>query len=119
MKRANPKSATTAIITKKDKKESLKMGFQIVVKTGDAGEVTLRGCADGTVEFCKWQDVKDPVTKVVTPTLVAYKWYASIVQAFERVARMRVASAAARDLSELVAAVKAIRSDIKREMGAI
>ena len=41
----------------------------------------------------------------------------NLVQAFDRVARMRVASCAAKDLAELVAHVKQIREDIKREMG--
>ncbi len=87
------------------------------VKTGDAGVVTLRGCSDGTVEFCKWVDVKDPLTKEVKPALVPYKFYASIEQAFERVSRMRVASAAATDLKELIHAIRGIRADIKKEMG--
>ena len=93
------------------------MAFQIEVQTGDAGPVILRGCDDGTVEFCKWGETKDPITKEAKPVLIAYKFYANIVQAFDRVARMRVASIAASDLKELVEGIKGVREDIKREMG--
>lgn len=93
------------------------MGFQIEVKTGDAGPVILRGCSDGTVEFCKWVEQKDPISKQTVTVLAAYKWYANIVQAFDRIARMRIASAQVNNLAELVQAIKAIREDIKREMG--
>jgi len=95
------------------------MAFQIEIKTGDAGPVTLRGCSDGTVEFCKWVDQKDPNSGEVIAVLVAYKWYANIVQAFDRIARMRIASAQVNDLKELVQAIKTIREDIKREMGVL
>lgn len=95
------------------------MGFEIEVKTGDGGPIVLRGCADGTVEFCKRVDVKDPDTKEVKPGLQAYKFYANIEQAFNRIFSMRVASATASDIKELVAEIKAIREDIKREMGAL
>ena len=95
------------------------MGFQIECKTGDAGPVTLRGCSDGTVEFCKWVEQKDKDTGEMKPVLVPYKFYANIVQAFDRIARMRIASAQANDLKELVAAIKVIRFDIQKEMGAL
>lgn len=94
------------------------MGFQIEVKTGDAGPVTLRGCDDGTVEFCKWGEVIDPKTKVKRAALIAFKYYASIEQAFDKVFRMRVASAEATTLKELVQEIRRIRQDIKTEMGA-
>jgi len=94
------------------------MGFQIEVNTGEAGPVVLKGCPDGTVAFCKWQEVKDRNTKEVKPVLVEFKWYASIEQAFQKVARMRVCSASANDIKGLVEAIRAIRDDIKKEMGA-
>lgn len=93
------------------------MGFQVEVKTGDAGPVVLRGCADGTVEFCRWAEVIDPKTKIKGPQLVPYKWYASIEQAFERVFRMRVASYDAQNIKDLVAGIREIRAEIKKEMG--
>jgi len=93
------------------------MGFQIEVKTGAEGKVVLRGCEDGTIEFCQWRDVKNKDTGLVVPTLTPYKWYTSLEQAFERVFRMRVASADATTIKELVAAVKSIRKEIKEEMG--
>jgi hypothetical protein len=95
------------------------MGFAIEVKTGEQGTVTLRGCSDGTVEMCKWGDKKDAGTGVATPTLIAFRFYASIEQAFDRVARMRVTSYDADTLKELVEGIRAIRSDIKREMGSL
>jgi len=95
------------------------MAFQIEVKTGDAGPVILRGCSDGSVEFCKWVDKKDKDSGKVSAELVAYKFYANVQQAFDRIARMRIASAQANDLKELVTAIKAIRLDILREMGAL
>lgn len=94
------------------------MGFTIEVKTGDMGPLTLRGCADGTVEMCKWGESTNSETKVKTPALIAFKYYASIEQAFDRVFRMRVASSHAATLKELVADIKRIRVDIKEEMGA-
>jgi len=93
------------------------MGFEIEVKTGDGGPVVLRGCADGTVEFCKRVEVKDTKTGGVSSGLQPYKFYANIEQAFNRIFSMRVASSTASDIKELVAAIKIIREDIKREMG--
>lgn len=101
------------------RKGETNMGFQIEVKTGDAGPVILRGCADGTIEFCKWAEVTDPKTKIKGPGLVAYKWYTSIEHAFERVFRMRAASCDAQNIKDLVAGIKQIRADIKQEMGVI
>lgn len=95
------------------------MAFQITCNTGDAGPVVLRGCSDGSVEFCKWIEQKDKATGEMKPILVAYKFYANIQQAFDRIARMRIASAQANDLKELVAAIKQIRKDILFEMGAL
>ena len=95
------------------------MAFQIETNTGDAGPVTLRGCSDGTVEFCKWVEQKDKDTGEMKPVMIPYKFYANIQQAFDRIARMRIASAQANDLKELVTAIKAIRLDILKEMGAL
>lgn len=93
------------------------MGFEIELKTGEAGNVILRGCGDGTVEMCRWQDTKDPKTKQPVTILVPFKYYASIEQAFERVAKMRIGSSTASDIKELIHAIRGIRSDIKKEMG--
>jgi len=95
------------------------MGFEVKVKAGDAGDLWLRGNSDGGVEMCKWGDITNPKTKEVTQGLIPFKWYSNIQQAFDRVARMRIASAQANDLKELVTAIKAIRLDILREMGAL
>lgn len=95
------------------------MGFQIEVKTGDAGAVIMRGCSDGTVEFCKWGEATDSVTKEKRPALIPYKFYANIEQAFNRVFSMRVASCEADNIKDLVTGIKAIRADIKAEMGAL
>lgn len=95
------------------------MGFQIVVNTGDYGPVTLRGCDDGGVEMCDLVNTKNPITKEVVPTLVATRWYADISQAFRRVTLMRIASADAKTLKELVKAIKVIHQDIQKEMGAV
>lgn len=99
------------------------MGFTIKVKTGEEGDVVLRGCSDGTVEFCAWHDVKekDKETGEITikPQLVAYKYYASVEQAFNKIARMRIGSATATSLQELTEAIRDIRKDIKREMGVL
>lgn len=94
------------------------MGFQIEVSTGDAGPVVMRGCEDGTIEFCKWQVKKDKETGEETGReLVAYKWYASLEQAWERVFRMRVCSSNAATIKELVQAVKQTRAEIRAELG--
>ena len=93
------------------------MGFQIECKTGEMGPVTLRGCSDGTVEMCAWRDVKQSDGSHL-PILTPIKYYASIEQAFDRIARMRIASAEATTLAELVKEIKRIRVDIKEEMGA-
>jgi len=93
--------------------------FEIEVKTGEFGPVVLRGCTDGTVEMCRWQDTKDVKTKEPITVLQPLKYYASIEQAFERVARMRIGSAVATDIKELVAAIRGIRADIKKEMGVV
>jgi len=93
--------------------------FQIEVKTGEEGIITLRGTSDGTVEFCKWIDDKDKDTGVVTPRLTAYKYYADISQAFNKIARMRIGSSNATSLAELMEAIKQIRLDIKKEMGTL
>ena len=95
------------------------MAFQIEVKTGDAGIVTMRGCSDGTVEFCRWVDCMDKETKVKTPTLVPYKFYANIEQAFNRILSMRVSSYEASNIKDLVLGIRAIRADIKVEMGGL
>lgn len=95
------------------------MGFTIEVKTGEEGIITLRGCSDGTVEFCKWKDEKNKDTGEVIPLLVAYKYYASIEQAFAKIARMRIGSADATSLAELTEAIRVIRKDIKQEMGVL
>lgn len=81
-----------------------------------AGPVTLRGCSDGTVEMCAWKEEKDKDTGEMVSRLVPFKWFANISQAFDRVARMRVASANAATLKELVAEIKKIREDIKHEL---
>lgn len=94
------------------------MGFEIEVKTGEMGPVTLRGCEDGTVEMCTLREQKNRQTGEPEMALVAFKYYASIEQAFDRVARMRVASTIATDLKQLTEAIRAIRLDIKRELGA-
>lgn len=94
--------------------------FQIEVKTGEEGNIILRGCSDGCVEFCAWRDVKekDKDTGEITtkPQLVAYKYYASVEQAFNKIARMRIGSSNATSLQELTEAIRDIRKDIKREM---
>lgn len=95
------------------------MGFEIEVKTGDAGTVILRGCSDGTVEFCKRGEITDPKTKEKREGLIAYEFYSNISQAFDRVARMRAASVPATNLKDLVGGIKAIREDIKNEMGVV
>lgn len=95
------------------------MSFQITVNTGEEGNVILRGCSDGTTEFCKWIDDKDKDTGIVTPRLTAYKYYASPEQAFNKIARMRIGSSTATSLQELVEAIKNIRKDIKKEMGTL
>lgn len=99
------------------------MGFQIEVKTGDEGTIIMCGCPDGTVEFCKWIDQtrKDKVTgeSVRNTELIAYKYYASVEQAFAKVARMRIGSANASTLKELLEAIKQIRQDIKKEMSVL
>lgn len=92
------------------------MGFEIEVKTGE-GTVWLRGDTSGGVEMCKMGEITDPKTKVTRTGLIAFKWFASIVQAFDRVARMRVSNSNASTLKELVDGIKAIREDIKLEMG--
>jgi hypothetical protein len=97
--------------------------FQIDVKTGEEGIVTLKGCSDGTVEFCKWVERKDKDKDTgeitVTPYLEPYKFYASVEQAFAKIARMRIGSSTATSLQELVEAIKQIRLDIKKEMGVL
>lgn len=93
------------------------MGFEIEVKTGTEETVILRGCDDGTVEFCKRGEITDPKTKEKIPGLIAFKWFANISQAFDRVARMRIANSSAVTLNELVENIKLIREDIKKEMG--
>ena len=99
------------------------MAFQIEVSTGEEGKVILRGCADGTVEFCKWiekkETNKDTGEVTHTPELCAYKYYVSIEQAFNKIARMRIGSSNATSLRELTEAIKQIRLDIKQEMGVL
>lgn len=99
------------------------MGFQIVVNTGEMGDVILRGCSDGTVEMCQWKEWEklDKETKVKTPVkeLVAFKYYANPEQAFQKVARMRVGSTMASSIQELVEAIRSVRADIKKEMGGL
>lgn len=95
------------------------MGFQIEIDTGEAGPQVLRGSADGTVELCQWREVKDKDTGSIKKILVAYKFYASIEQAFNKVARMRIGSAKAKSIKSLITEIKGIRADIKAEMGAI
>ena len=92
--------------------------FVIEIKTGDAGPVTLRGCSDGTVEMCGWKEAKQD-DGTYKSSLIAFKWFASIEQAFNRVARMRVSSYDAKNIADLVKGVKAIREDINREMGVL
>lgn len=93
------------------------MLFQIEISTGEEGKVTLRGCADGTVEFCKWQDSTDKDTKEVTTSLVPYKYYADVSQAMNKIMRMRIGSTNVTTLKELVLEIKNIREDLKKEMG--
>jgi hypothetical protein len=96
------------------------MGFEIKLNTGDVGEVWLRGCGDGTVEMCKWETLKplkDQDKSIVREGLVPFKYYASIEQAMEKVIRMRVGSSQAATLKELVQTIKAIRSDLHKELG--
>jgi hypothetical protein len=97
------------------------MGFQIEICTGEEGKVTLRGCSDGTVEFCKWTERKEKDKETgeitITPYLEPYKFYADASQAFSKIARMRIGSSNATSLQELVEAIKQIRLDIKKEMG--
>lgn len=95
------------------------MSFQIEVKTGDAGTVIMRGCPDGSVEFCKWGESADRETKVKTPALIAYKFYPNIEQAFNRILSMRVSSYEADNIKDLVTGIRAIREDIKKEMGGL
>jgi len=91
--------------------------FQIEVNTGEEGIIVLRGTSDGTVEFCKWINDKDKDTGDITPRLIAYKYYADISQAFNKIARMRIGSSTATSIAELVGAIKQIRLDIQKEMG--
>jgi hypothetical protein len=97
--------------------------FQIEVSTGEEGKVTMRGCADGTVELCKLVEKKivNKETEEVTysPELIAYAYYASIEQAFNKIARMRIGSSNATSLVELTEAIKQIRLDIKQELGVL
>ena len=97
--------------------------FQIEVKSGEEGNVILRGCSDGTVELCRWAERKDKDKETgeitVTPYLEAYAFYASIEQAFNKIARMRIGSSNATSLKELTEAIKQIRLDIKQEMGVL
>lgn len=99
------------------------MGFTIDVKTGEEGIVTLRGCSDGTTEFCKWSDVKEKDKETgeitITSQLVAYKYFASIEQAFNKIARMRIGSSNATTLNELATEIKNIRKDIQKELGVL
>lgn len=92
------------------------MGFEIEVKTGEMGPLWLRGCSDGCVEMCKKGIIKtkDQPDK---EGLIAFKYYASVEQAFDRVFRMRLASSEAKTLKELIFNIKAIRAEIKQEMG--
>lgn len=94
------------------------MGFEIEVKTGD-GTVWLRGDSSGGVEMCKMGDITDSKTKETRQGLIAFKWFASIVQAFDRVARMRVSNTNVSTLHDLVKAINNIRDDIKNEMGVL
>ena len=97
--------------------------FQIEIKTGEAGTVTMRGCSDGTVELCMWKEKKekdkDTGEITVTPYLEPYAFYASVEQAFNKIARMRIASSNATSLQELAEAIRTIRKDIKQEMGVL
>lgn len=95
------------------------MSFQIEVKTGDAGTVIMRGCADGTVEFCKWGETNHKETGSVRAQLVPYKFYANIEQAFNRILSMRVSSYEADNIKDLVQGIRAIRADIHKEMGGL
>lgn len=95
------------------------MAFIIEVKTGDAGTVIMRGCPDGTVEFCKWGEQTDTATKTKKPALIPYKFYANIEQAFNRVLSMRVSSYEADNIKDLVQGIRSIRADIKTEMGGL
>lgn len=97
--------------------------FEVTVNTGEEGKVILRGTSDGTVEFCRWSERKDKNKDTgeitTTPELIAYKYYASPEQAFNKIARMRIGSCNATSLQELVEAIKQIRLDIKKEMGVL
>jgi hypothetical protein len=99
------------------------MGFQITVNAGEAGPIIICGTSDGTVEFCRWIDRKekdkDSGEITVVRDLQSYKYYASVEQAFFKIASMRIGSADAISLQELVAAIKQIRLDIKQEMGVL
>ena len=92
------------------------MGFLVPVHTGEFGEVVLRGCADGCIEMCQQKMVVKEKGAPPEETLVAFKYYASPEQAFNRVLQMRVGSSQASTLKELVEALRHIRSDIKREL---
>jgi hypothetical protein len=95
------------------------MAFEIKINTGEAGEVWLRGCSDGTVEMCKWETLKplkDQDPNEVREGLVPFKYYADISQAMNKVMRMRIGSANATTLTELISEVRNIRKDLQKEL---
>lgn len=92
--------------------------MQLTVKTGEEGEVILRSePSTGYVEFCKYVKQTDKDTLEEKDVLVAFKFYTNLEQAFQKVASMRIASIDAKNIQEVVAGIKLIRADIKREMG--
>jgi hypothetical protein len=91
------------------------MGFQIEISTGMEGTVIMRGCDDGTVEFCKWSTAKDKDTKESIPVLAPFQYYVSLEHAFNQIMKLRICNSKATTLTELLSVIKEIRADIHKE----
>lgn len=90
------------------------MGFEIRIKTSEEGEVILRGNNDGTIDFCKEVQGKDPKTKKPVTLVQPYKYFVNIAEALNRVFQMRVNARNVETLKELLEAVEEEREELRK-----
>ncbi len=86
--------------------------MQVEIKIGSE-TVTVRGNEDGTADLCHWVDMKHG--DEITPTLIPFKFYASLYSCLQRVLEMKVNRKHIFSLNELITEIKAERDWLRKE----
>ena len=92
------------------------MAFQIAVKVGDKGEMVLRGTPEGYVELGTMEPFKQKDGSYIQQ-FVGQHFFADMAAAFNRILAMRICSADATTLEALNASIRAIRAELRKELG--